>query len=84
MSTASNRQKVLLEDNLTWAAPDKDGRFMGKQSQRKFAKRQKEFERKQKAKEKMERRQGKIGDNNRAESVETTEDVKTDETTGHP
>jgi hypothetical protein len=57
---------------------------MGKQSQRKFSKRQKEFERKQKAKKKMERRQAKLGDTNRAESVETTEDVETDEATGHP
>lgn len=59
-------------------------RIMGKQSQRKSAKRQKEFERKQKANKKMERRQGRIYDGKKVEGVETTANVETGETTDQP
>jgi hypothetical protein len=65
-------------------APVGHGRFMAKQSQRKFAKRQKEFERMRKAKEKMDRRQGKIDDNKGAEGGETAEKVETGETPDGP
>ncbi len=54
---------------------------MAKQSQRKFAKRQKEFERMRKAKEKMEKRQGKLDDK---KDAETTENVDTSETPEQP
>jgi uncharacterized membrane-anchored protein YhcB (DUF1043 family) len=51
------------------------GRFMAKQSQRKFAKRQKEFERMRKAKEKMDKRQGKIEEKKGAETAERVDTV---------
>jgi tRNA A37 N6-isopentenylltransferase MiaA len=56
-----------------------DGRFMAKQSQRKFAKRQKEFERMRKAKEKMDRRQGKADEKKEAETAEKIDTVETSE-----
>jgi hypothetical protein len=56
--------------------PVGNGRFMAKQSQRKFMKRQKESDRMRKAKEKMDKRQGKIDESKEAGTEETT--VKAD------
>jgi hypothetical protein len=61
-----------------------NGRFMARQSQRKFMKRQKESDRQRKAKEKMDRRQGKIEDRKEAETAERVDAVETVEAPEEP
>jgi hypothetical protein len=63
--------------------PVGNGRFMARQSQRKFMKRQKESDRMRKAKEKMDKRQGKIDDKEEAET-ETAERVEPVESPKEP